>query len=74
VLVTSTEFKTNISKYLALATKEDIFVTKNGRRIARISNPNEDKVAIAKSLFGIIPGDTSEDSRGERLSKHERID
>ena len=70
MLISSTEFKTNFSKYLALAAKEDIFVTKNGKSIAKISNPNVDKVAIAQSLFGIIPDASLDSAREERLKKH----
>ncbi|MHB1652847.1 MAG: type II toxin-antitoxin system Phd/YefM family antitoxin [Desulfitobacteriaceae bacterium] len=75
MLITATEFKTNIGKYLTLAAKEEIIITKNGRSIAKLTHINEDKVEVAKSLFGILPGDASlEQAREERLSQHERID
>jgi len=75
MLITATEFKTNLGKYLALANEEDIIITKNGKSIAKLTNPNKDKVAMAKSLFGILPPDASlEEAREERLSRHERID
>jgi Phd_YefM. len=75
VLITATEFKNNIGKYLTLAAKEEIIITKNGKSIAKLTNTNADKVEVAKSLFGIIPSDASlEQAREERLSKHERID
>jgi len=75
MLITATEFKTNIGKYLTLAANEEIIITKNGKSIAKLTNTNEDKVEVAKSLFGILPGDASlEQAREERLSKHERID
>ena len=38
-----------------LSATEDIFITKNGKVIAKLSNPFQDRVDIAKSLFGIIP-------------------
>jgi antitoxin (DNA-binding transcriptional repressor) of toxin-antitoxin stability system len=75
VLITATEFKNNIGKYLTLAAKEEIIITKNGKSIAKLTNTNADKVEVAKSLFGILPSDASlEQAREERLSKHERID
>ena len=75
MFITATELKTNIGKYLSLASKEDIIITKNGKSIAKLTNINEDKVAMAKSLFGILPSDaTLEQSREERLKRHERID
>lgn len=68
--ITATELKLNLSKYLLLAETEDVFITKNGKIIAKLTNPNQDRVDIAKSLFGIIPDDiTLEESRDERLSK-----
>ncbi|MCL4440168.1 MAG: type II toxin-antitoxin system Phd/YefM family antitoxin [Firmicutes bacterium] len=75
MLITATEFKNNIGKYLALASKEDIYITKNGKSIAKLTNTNEDKVEMAKSLFSILPADASlKRAREERLSRLERID
>ena len=68
--ITATELKSNLGKYLALSQHEDVFITKNGKIIAKLSNPNIDRVALAKSLVGIIPPDvTVEDARKERISK-----
>ena len=68
--VTATELKLNLGKYLLLAETEDIFITKNGKIIAKLSNPYQDRVNIAKSLFGILPADiTLEESHKERLSQ-----
>ena len=41
MIITATEFKTNLGKYLDLIAKaqEDIFITKNGKTIARMTNP-----------------------------------
>ena len=37
---------------------------------AKLTNPNQDRVNMAESLFGIIPADiTLEEARAERLSK-----
>lgn len=66
--VTATELKMNLGKYLLLSATEDIYITKNGKVVAKLSNPNQDRVDIAKSLFGILPDDvTLEESRNERL-------
>ena len=68
--ITATELKSNLSKYLMLASSEDIFITRNGKVIAKLTNPNQDKVDIAKSLFGVLPKDvTLEETKEERLSK-----
>jgi prevent-host-death family protein len=67
--ITATELKSNLGKYLQLAMKEDIFVTRNGKVVAKISNPHQDKVNIAKSLFGVLPADlTLEESKEKRLN------
>ncbi len=67
--ITATELKNNLGMYLLLAEKEDIFITKNGKVVAKLSNPNQDRVAIAESLFGILPADiTLEEAREERLN------
>ena len=44
----------DLEKYLLL-TATEVFITYNGMAIAKLSNPYQDRVAIAKSLFGIIP-------------------
>lgn len=68
--ITATEFKMNLGKYLLLSQTEDIYITKNGKVVAKLTNPNQDRVDIAKSLFGVIPADvTVEEAREERLSK-----
>lgn len=66
--ITATELKQNLGKYLLLAETEDIYITKNGKTIAKLSNPNQDRVNMAKSLFGVLSQDiTLEESRKERL-------
>ena len=68
--ITATELKLNLGKYLMLAETEDIYITRNGKVVAKLSNPFHDRVDMAKSLFGILPSDISlEESRKERLNK-----
>lgn len=68
--ITATELKMNLGKYLLMAETEDIYITRNGKIIAKLSNPNQDRVDMAKSLFGIIPADiTLEEARKERLDR-----
>ena len=68
--ITITELKRNLDKYLILAETEDIYITKNGKIIAKRTNPNQDRVDIATSLFGILTNDiTVEGAHKERL-KH----
>ena len=68
--ITATELKMNLGKYLLMAETEDIYITRNGKIIAKLTNPNQDRVDMAKSLFGIIPADiTLEEARKERLDQ-----
>ena len=68
--ITATELKNNLEKYLQLASKEDIYITRNGKVVARLSNPYQDRVDIANSLFGILSADkTLEESEEERLNQ-----
>ena len=66
--ITATELKNNLGKYLLLSATEDIFITKNGKVVAKLTNPYQDRVETAKSLFGILPQDADvEAARAERL-------
>ena len=42
--ITATEFKKSLSKYLSMAETEDIYITKNGHIVAKLCNPNLDRV------------------------------
>lgn len=66
--ITATELKKNLGKYLLLSATEDVFITKNGRVIAKLTNPYQNRVDTAKSLFGILPENADfEEAREERL-------
>ena len=68
--ITATELKNNLSKYLLLSATEDVYITRNGKVISKLTNPFQARVDIAKSLFGVIPADiTLEQAREERLNK-----
>ena len=66
--VTATELKNNLGKYLILSATEDVFITRNGKVVAKLTNPYQDRVETAKSLFGILPKDADiDESKKERL-------
>ena len=78
--ITATEFKKNLGKYLEMAEKEDILITKNGKAIAVLKSPRNDiaiKLAALDAMIGsALPPDgspscTLEEAREERLKKHE---
>ena len=62
--ITATELKNNLGKYLLLSAKEDVFITKNGKVVAKLTNPHQDRVEVAKSLFGILPKEIPELMKG----------
>lgn len=68
--ITATELKNNLSKYLLLSATQDVYITRNGKVISKLTSPFQERVDIAKSLFGVIPADiTLEQAREERLNK-----
>lgn len=83
--ITAAELEQNLSKYLEVAEHEDVNITRDGKAVVRLINPNQDsknqgpfrpivtveeRIEAAKSLFGIIPADiTLEEAREERLNK-----
>ena len=68
--VTIQEFGKDLNKYLDLSRSEDVMITVDGKVVAKLSNPNQDRLDTVESLFGIISPDLSlEDARAERLSK-----
>lgn len=68
--ITATELKSNLSKYLMLASKEDIYITQYGKVVAKLTNPYQDRLDITESLFGSVPATmTLEEAREERLNK-----
>lgn len=70
MVVTATELKANLGKYLELAAQQDVFITKNGKNIARLTSPTVNKLALLDRLVGIIPEDADEDAaREERLAR-----
>jgi hypothetical protein len=76
MVVTAAEFETDIGKYLSLVGNEDIFITKNDKNVAKLSDSVRNKVDIVKSMFGIIPNDgmSLAELREERLARHENTD
>lgn len=72
MIVTATEFKTNFGKYLDMLAKEDIFITRNGKTIAKVINPQVSAVDSLRGMLKNVPSDIDMDSlREERLSKYE---
>lgn len=68
MLVSLSELKVDPGKYVELADKETVYITKDGEKVAKITSAKTDSVTAAKELFGILPPDTTlEQLRLERL-------
>lgn len=76
IIITATELKTNIGKYLRLAQTQDIIVTKNNKPIVKLTSIKENKLDILDSLVGIIEDDgyTLEDALAGVIAKRIKAD
>lgn len=69
--VTATDFQSNFRKYLALLAEEDIFITQDGKTVAKVVNPQASAVDSLRGMLKDAPRDIDMDSlREERLSRY----
>lgn len=74
MVVTATEFKQNLGKYLEMVTTEAILINKNGKPVASLVSPQtaavspQDKMT---SLFGILPSNVTLDE-ARRIREEEK--
>ena len=71
--VTATDLKLNLGHYLDHVRKDDILITRNGKPVAKMINPN---VSAVDSISGILKGKVSPDIdrhtlRDERMVRYE---
>lgn len=76
MIITATEFKTNFGKYLDQLQSEEIYITRNGKMVAKVVNPN---VSAVDTLSGLLAGKLPDDFnrkqlREERLASYESND
>ena len=69
MVITATEFKTHLGKYFEMLSTEDIYITKNGKTIAKLTNPN---VSAVDAISG-IRADKRPDSFNARMIREERL-
>ena len=70
VIITTTELKKNLDKYLELSKTQTISITENGQVISILSSPTVDKLEILKELEECM-GNT-EDIDGDKV-RYERL-
>ena len=71
--VNITEFRNNISHYIALCSTEDVFVTKNNEVVAVLSNPDNNYYQTLIRLCGCLKdqdtGENYKDMIGEEIMR-----
>jgi prevent-host-death family protein len=68
VQISISELKANAGRYVKMADGEDIFITKNGKLIAKLTSAKVDKREAARALIGSLPSDVDFDNlRLERI-------
>ncbi len=76
MIITATELKNKVGKYLKAAQDEDIIISKNGRAVAKLSAVKEYEYPMTQNLVGVFkkaPDYSIEDARKERLRKNELL-
>ena len=70
MVVTATKFKANIGHYLDNISKDDVYITKNGRMVAKLSHPAREP-SILDALVGITAGNpvSLEEAKMERIMR-----
>ncbi|MDR2897398.1 MAG: type II toxin-antitoxin system Phd/YefM family antitoxin [Spirochaetaceae bacterium] len=53
MFVSATELKSNVNHYLELVAESDVFITKNGKIVAKMIDPTRDKQSLLDGLVGI---------------------
>lgn len=80
MIVNTTEFKTRAGKYLGIVDKEEIMITRNGRKVAKLVSIKNEGTPNANFLYGLLADSKNKDItkkqiREERIKgKYEDID
>ncbi len=77
MIITATEFKNKVGKFIELARKEEIIISRNGRHIVKLVPIDKDECTATKSLLGVFEKAAKYDFtelKEERLKKYENID
>jgi prevent-host-death family protein len=70
MIVNSTEVQNNFGKYLDLAARQEILITKKGQVVGRLLGADKIASFLSERLVGLIPEDADEDTlKSERLRR-----
>lgn len=70
--ISVSDLKVNAGKYVSMAQDQDIFITKNGKVVAKLVTAKADKKAAWESLTGILKGVSMTDEEIAK-AREERI-
>lgn len=77
MIITATEFKNKVGKYLELARKENIIISRNGKNYVKIVPVYTEECLATQSLLGVFEKAGQYDvkkTKEERLQKYENSD
>lgn len=60
--ITLSELKVNAGKYVSMVREHEIYITKNGKMVAKLVPAVPDKMTIVNSLIDILPADADFDA------------
>ncbi len=67
--ITLAELKKDPDKYVDVANEEPVYISKDGKTVAKLSGIYDDKLVEIEQFFGILPPDTDLDkAKKERLN------
>ena len=70
MVITASEFNSKFWYYLDLSANEDLIITRDGKTVARLSNPN---VSAVDSLRGTLKG-RCDDADPKKIREERQID
>lgn len=71
MIVTASEFKFNFDKYLDILEEEDIFITRDGKMVAKLVNSNISAVDSLRGILKDVSGVDLDSIRAERIARYE---
>lgn len=77
MIITATEFKNKVGRFIELARKEEIIISKNGKQIIRLVPVNKNESPATNSLLGVFEKVAEYEAlktKDERLKKYEDTD
>lgn len=72
MIVSATEFKTRVGKYLEIVDKEEIIITRNGKQVAKLVPVKHQVTPNADFLYGLLANREKKDVTAEQI-REERI-